>query len=128
MRSWIQRLSGAWVPAAALALTTLPGCASVDWKGHRIDEVVTKLGRPASVQTKDDGRRVYTWKLERSAPLPPVYNETGDMIRPPGTIRWQGTSVFVVDEDGIVLQWRSIEQTPPPEPVVILPSGRPAGS
>lgn len=99
-------------------ITCLAGCATVDWKGRSIDEVIQALGNPSNIKDLPDGRRVYTWVTHGSVPVAPVFGPKGEVVRPPGNLPWVKRRVFVVDPDGVVLQVRDIQPPPPtPQPI-----------
>jgi hypothetical protein len=98
------------------ALLLALSCASVNWTGRPIAEVIAELGRPSAVQTLADGRKVYMWSTTRYVAVPPVLGADGQVLQPPDTIDYQSRKVFIVDPDGIVLSWRQVEQRPPLPP------------
>ncbi len=100
---------------AALAGTTLAllaaGCAtmqSTDWTGHRISEVVTRLGRPTQVTRTDDGA-TYVWKQTRSTVRANKgFAEPHDGFDTTAyTLVWR----FSVDSDGRITSY-SMERNP----------------
>lgn len=98
------------------ALTAcLTGCATTDWTGRRIDDVIDKLGTPKDTQTLPDGRRVYTWVNYAVVPEPPVIGERGVTLQGGGGRPWVYIRRFVVDPEGVVLSWSETQEMTPSE-------------
>ena len=89
---------------ASLSVLLAVSCASLDWTGRSIDEVIGRLGQPTRIETRADGLRVFVWVTRSEIPGAPQYDSQGKMVGRSGGTYMQSTKVFVVDPEGLILQ------------------------
>ena len=83
-----------WLVIVAL----LAACATTNWTGWKVDDVIAKLGKPTQISDLPLGRRLFEWVRVKSA-RPAFWGDSGE-------IRHEETTECIVDPDGTVISWR----------------------
>ena len=91
--------------AALVGIVIAAGCASTSWTGHKVDELIAKIGPPRHVEEQADGRRVLTWTRVRTMNKPPVFDEhQGRVVTDTGTYTYSETTTCLVEPDGTIVR------------------------